>query len=713
MFDDDDKFLDILRRTLSVSSNRVLLNYLQDLDIAFGRDCDPIFDIIVSILSSKTDEYENIEICTKTHVDENTRGKINLARIPRTNQLVAHKGIKTQTITGKLEAKQFYLNFGQFVNLIFSQGFEIKSQNTEVFYIATKLQPFLSLDVILKHYQKNTECPIFISDVLRILVQTARAIEQLHNHDTIHLDIKPSNILISDELNSVLSDLAFCIKTGTNTQYIYAFGTKIYMAPELSETDIKIPNRVDNHSFTSTIVSVLTRINPFDTFKGDDVYTDNNPNITNFPYSLNQLPFWKSITQEIFNGWDKDLKEFKPTKILKLMAEKTDKVIDLVKKHKIDELKKFFDMEKNEDLDINIYPVDMPFFDDFCKYYSYNGDDKKFLYELCQYDLLFCQSIREWYYKEMNISLVKEYNSAQLTRRDETYRYDLYMGMKDSFVSINKCMKILDDVTLKLLYRGDREKKSVSPSYVDIAELIKLNSKINEQSKKIPQYKYTPIPTFSDPFTRLKTNYNCINELTIVACSVCEKIFRQGYEGVKDIMVVIESNVFHAGYYRVRKTAVSAQMYRTYWREKDLLNFMNQKGIYELYKVNKNGVTKIDGKMFCTFHLKWLDQVNIQNVSNYTIREVIPFDIVAKYGKHRVILFRQDDIIPATFVFKPTSKVVIQCNGKDCCWFEADGTLLKVVANWDATISVFKNTAKNINKSEKIELQPIVPAKLR
>ncbi len=67
-------------------------------------------------------------------------------------------------------------------------------------------------------------------DIVKLIHDVATGLEYLHQHNVIHQDIKPDNIMLDDDLNYLVSD--FGISTGRDSASETYGGTRAYMAPE-------------------------------------------------------------------------------------------------------------------------------------------------------------------------------------------------------------------------------------------------------------------------------------------------------------------------------------------------------------------------------------------------------------------------------------------------------------------------------------------------
>ena len=106
--------------------------------------------------------------------------------------------------------------------------------------------------------------PLPVTQTLRIGEAVATALDYAHEKNVIHLDIKPSNILLDSNQSPYLAD--FGLATVTDPEGRAAnpgYGTLLYMAPE-QLTAQELDYRADIYSFTILIYHLLTGELPFD-----------------------------------------------------------------------------------------------------------------------------------------------------------------------------------------------------------------------------------------------------------------------------------------------------------------------------------------------------------------------------------------------------------------------------------------------------------------
>ncbi len=108
-----------------------------------------------------------------------------------------------------------------------------------------------------------------IYDAIQITIQVARGLQYAHEHNTIHRDIKPGNLVAtSDGLIKIL-DMGLSKTIGEadssfNTQAGVTVGTPHYISPEQARGDQAIDGRTDIYSLGATLYHLITGRTPFD-----------------------------------------------------------------------------------------------------------------------------------------------------------------------------------------------------------------------------------------------------------------------------------------------------------------------------------------------------------------------------------------------------------------------------------------------------------------
>ncbi|MFW6108003.1 MAG: serine/threonine-protein kinase, partial [bacterium] len=102
---------------------------------------------------------------------------------------------------------------------------------------------------------------------LEIARDMARALAHAHQHDFVHRDVKPDNILLAPDGTAMLSDLGLARKTNRTdsrvTQAGETLGTPDYIAPEQAEGSEELDGRTDVYSLGATFYHLVTGRPPY------------------------------------------------------------------------------------------------------------------------------------------------------------------------------------------------------------------------------------------------------------------------------------------------------------------------------------------------------------------------------------------------------------------------------------------------------------------
>jgi len=104
-----------------------------------------------------------------------------------------------------------------------------------------------------------------LTDILSDLaVELADALEHVHDHGYMHLDVKPENIIISRAGTLYLCDFDTAQEIPDKPIKIEKkSGTPFYMSPEVTN-GWKFDHRADIYAFAVTIYELLTNVKPFE-----------------------------------------------------------------------------------------------------------------------------------------------------------------------------------------------------------------------------------------------------------------------------------------------------------------------------------------------------------------------------------------------------------------------------------------------------------------
>ncbi|HEY3133723.1 MAG TPA: protein kinase [Gemmatimonadaceae bacterium] len=129
--------------------------------------------------------------------------------------------------------------------------------------------PFVEGESLRSRLSRAGELPVIES--VRILREVASALNYAHKHGVAHRDIKPDNVMLSDEFALVtdfgvakaLTESTKAPGSATLTGLGVTLGTPAYMAPEQATGDPSVDHRADIYAFGVMAYEMLTGSHPF------------------------------------------------------------------------------------------------------------------------------------------------------------------------------------------------------------------------------------------------------------------------------------------------------------------------------------------------------------------------------------------------------------------------------------------------------------------
>lgn len=134
-------------------------------------------------------------------------------------------------------------------------------------YIVSRFVPGITID---KFVLQLNNSPQRVPRICQMMYPVLDALEYIHSKNIIHMDIKPSNIMVENGCNVRLMDLGIAYVedhlTASESTYSALIGTPKYAAPEqfgVSGRSVQLNSSTDIFEAGITLYELLTGFNPF------------------------------------------------------------------------------------------------------------------------------------------------------------------------------------------------------------------------------------------------------------------------------------------------------------------------------------------------------------------------------------------------------------------------------------------------------------------
>jgi eukaryotic-like serine/threonine-protein kinase len=196
------------------------------------------------------------------------------AAIDRTDQhVVALKVLRAELATDPAQTDRFVREARLLMELQHEQlvkGLRVAKEGDTIFFAMEKLPGRVLQDVLVEEQRLDEE------SALQIVVEVAGALGALHARGFVHRDVKPGNVMWSEERGAVLIDLGFAVAAGgdaggSDGPSATTAGTVHYIAPEQARGSSALDVRADIYALGATLYHLVTGSLPFEGRTSEEV----------------------------------------------------------------------------------------------------------------------------------------------------------------------------------------------------------------------------------------------------------------------------------------------------------------------------------------------------------------------------------------------------------------------------------------------------------
>ena len=131
-----------------------------------------------------------------------------------------------------------------------------------LFYV----MPFVEGETLQDRIDREKQLPV--DEAVRIATAVANALQTAHDQGVIHRDIKPGNILLSQQGEPLIADFGIALAIGAAgggrlTETGLSLGTPYYMSPEQATGDQSVGSSTDTYALGSVLYEMLVGEPPY------------------------------------------------------------------------------------------------------------------------------------------------------------------------------------------------------------------------------------------------------------------------------------------------------------------------------------------------------------------------------------------------------------------------------------------------------------------
>lgn len=194
-------------------------------------------------------------------IGEGGVGRVFAATDKTDGAVVALKILKEELAKDEVQAQRFVQEARLLMALDHPhlvKGLRIAKEGETIFFAMESLPGKCLQDVLADDGRMEED------DALQVVVDIAGALTHLHQKQLVHRDVKPGNVLWSEDRGAVLIDLGFALQGDSAADSDTTAGTVHYIAPEQARGDGKLDVRADIYALGATLYHLTTGSLPFE-----------------------------------------------------------------------------------------------------------------------------------------------------------------------------------------------------------------------------------------------------------------------------------------------------------------------------------------------------------------------------------------------------------------------------------------------------------------
>lgn len=237
--------------------------------VAYEIDTDP------QVRADASDADSGARYTIRTIIGEGGMGRVYLATDRTLSREVAIKYSRDRPSDGGFRERQLIKEAMTLARLshpnippVHDLGVDSSGRS---YYVMTKIEgrPLSELLSLRARHPRKWNTP----RLLALFVQTCSAVEHAHKQNTLHLDLKPSNIMIGNNQELYVVDWGLAQKRPSKEEAVKPdriAGTPAYMSPEQARGD-PIDHRSDVFSLSCILWEIVTATQPFGSATASDL----------------------------------------------------------------------------------------------------------------------------------------------------------------------------------------------------------------------------------------------------------------------------------------------------------------------------------------------------------------------------------------------------------------------------------------------------------